>query len=78
MNALRELFSVTATPQVPTVSRHFATVTSIGPLRVELDGDDGPLDGAPLSLVPALAVGDRVRVEIDRRQLIITGKIHAY
>ena len=78
MNPLSELMGLGATSPVPTVSKHFATVVSIAPLRVRVDGDTEPLDGQPISLVPGLVDGDRVRVEIDRRQLIIIGKIHAY
>lgn len=64
-------------PPVPAVARMWATVTSTTPLRVHVDGDDEPLDASPINLVPGLTTGARVRVEIDRRQLIITGRIQA-
>ncbi|MEV4902347.1 hypothetical protein AB0K08_13520 [Citricoccus sp. NPDC055426] len=65
-------------PSLPVVARRFATVTSVAPLRVRLDGDDIPADADPISLVAGLAIGHRVRIEIDNRQLIITGRIHTY
>ncbi len=43
-------------------STYWGAVTSLGPLRVRLDGDPGPLPLTPDTLVSGLAVGDRVLV----------------
>ena len=54
----------------------WATVTSITPLRVRLDGDTAALPFTPDSIVDpaALIVNDRVRCEIDARRVIIHGR----
>lgn len=46
----------------------WATVTSVSPLRIRIDGDSQPLTGAPLSLVnrDRLILSARVRVQFDR------------
>lgn len=56
-------------------SFRWATVTSIIPLRIQLDGDTGPLGMTPDSLVDPflLVVGSRVRVELSGRKCIIHG-----
>lgn len=74
------LLSQISGPQspTPTVVRRFAIVVSTSPLRVRYEADDEPLDATPISLVPDLAVGHRVRVELDNGQLIILGRTHSY
>ncbi|AXQ52885.1 minor tail protein [Microbacterium phage Neferthena] len=54
----------------------WATVTSASPLAIKLDGDTDPLAMVPDSLIPALllAAGDRVRVELTMRKVVIHGK----
>ncbi|QKN87782.1 minor tail protein [Microbacterium phage Nebulous] len=54
----------------------WATVTRVSPLAIRLDGDTDPLAMVPDSLVPTLllAVGDRVRVELTQRKVVIHGK----
>lgn len=54
----------------------WATVTSVGPLRVKIDGDSAALPFVPDSLIDPLelAVGTRVRCELSARQLVILGK----
>lgn len=54
----------------------WATVTATSPLRIRLDGDSTALPITPDSIVAplALAVGDRVRVEISRRRVIVHGR----
>ncbi len=58
---------------------HFewGTITSVAPLAVQLDGDPGPLLGTPSTLVSGLRVNDRVRVEIQNRQVTIHGRAAA-
>lgn len=53
----------------------WATVSSVGPVRIRLDGDSDPLDLVPDYLFnPALlAVGDRVRVELTQRKVVVHG-----
>jgi microcystin-dependent protein len=57
----------------------WATVTSIGPLRIKLDGDTAALPVTPDSLVDQLTliVNDRVRVELAANRLIVIGKAGA-
>lgn len=53
----------------------WATVTGINPLAIKLDGDTTPLALIPESLVDPrmLYVGDRVRVELSLRKVVIHG-----
>ena len=52
----------------------WATVTSGAPLQVRLDGEAAALAATPDTLVGGLADGDRVRVVIEARAAIVTGK----
>lgn len=57
----------------------WATITQIdggGGFSVKLDGDSSPLPFQPDSLIDplALAVGDRVRIQIDNGQPLVTGR----
>ena len=54
----------------------WATVTGVSPLAIRLDGDTSPLALIPDSLIdPAmLTVGDRVRVELSLRKVVVHGK----
>ncbi|QIN93844.1 minor tail protein [Microbacterium phage Alakazam] len=52
----------------------WGTITAVSPLAVKLDGDTAPLSLIPDTLVPLLAVGDRVRVELSLRKVVIHGK----
>jgi hypothetical protein len=54
----------------------WATVTDDSPLRIKLDGDVVELPFAPDSLIDPLAIsiGDRVRVEVADRRVIIIGR----
>lgn len=58
----------------------WATVRSVGPISVQLDGDPAPLALIPDCLVdPAsLAVGNRVRVELSQRKVVIHGKNNGF
>lgn len=53
----------------------WASVTGTNPLAIKLDGDSAPLALIPDSLVdPAtLAAGDRVRVELSLRKVVVHG-----
>ena len=54
----------------------WATVTAVSPLRFMLDGDTVALPFTPDYLLdPAsLSVGDRVRVELSNRRVVIIGR----
>lgn len=52
----------------------WAIVTAAKPLRIQFDGDDLPLAGSPSTTVQGLAVGDRVRVELQNRRATVTGR----
>lgn len=54
----------------------WATVTAVGPLRIQLDGDTAPLPITPDSLIDPrdLQVGERVRCERSRRRVVIHGR----
>lgn len=53
-----------------------ATVTQVSPLKVHLITDDDPSDADPVVLDdPALAVGDRIWVQIKDRRLYVIGLI---
>ena len=66
----------TPDPTGPVTTRGFADVTNTNPLRIQRVGDDQPYDENPITLTPALAVGDLVRFERDNGQLIILGRVH--
>lgn len=53
----------------------WATVTGVNPLSIKLDGDTAPLALIPDSLVDpsTIVVGDRVRVELSLRKVVIHG-----
>lgn len=51
----------------------WASVSSVSPLRVRLDGSPTPLDSEPVTLVPGLHVDDRVWVQIIERRALILG-----
>ena len=55
-------------------SLRWGIVTGVGPLRVQLDGDTGPLADSPDTLVAGLSVGDRVRVILVNRRAMILGR----
>lgn len=57
----------------------WATVTDTTPIEIQLDGDSTPLALIPDSLVDPLelSVGDRVRVELSLRKVVIHGKSQA-
>ena len=57
----------------------WATVTDTAPIEIQLDGDSTPLALIPDSLVDPLelSVGDRVRVELSLRKVVIHGKSQA-
>lgn len=60
----------------------WATVTDDSPLRVQLDGEDTPLDVTPDTLIGGLAVNDRVWVQLvtnanptrQYRRLVVMGR----
>ncbi len=78
LNLLASL--VRETPDISIWS--WATVTAVGPLRVQLDGEDAPLDVTPDTLVAPLAVGARVWVQLVTnanptrryRRLVVLGR----
>jgi hypothetical protein len=81
MNGLQIIAAaVTDTPEISTWS--WATVTAISPLRVKLDGESTALAVTPDALVSALAVNDRVWVQLvtdadparTARRLVALGK----
>lgn len=58
----------------PIPVHRWGTVTAVGPLRVQLDGDTDPLPFTPQNAAGALTVGARVWcVEQHRRVTILTG-----
>lgn len=63
-------------PTGPVTTRGFADVTNTNPLRIQRVGDEQPYDENPITLTPALAVGDLVRFERDNGQLIVLGRVH--
>ena len=54
----------------------WATIKSVNPLSIQLDGDTAPLALIPDSLIDPLLlkVNDRVRVELSLRKVVIHGK----
>jgi hypothetical protein len=54
----------------------WATVMSVGPIAIQIDGDSTPLSMVPDTLMDprSLVVGDRVRVELTMRRAVIHGK----
>lgn len=69
-------------PQVDRDIPRWATVTQTSPLRIKMDGESSALPFAPDTLVPNLALNDRVRVEFATngdpstlsRRCIVTGR----
>lgn len=60
-------------PTPPRDGWSWATVTSVSPLRVQMDGpDEQPLDVTPDALMP-VGVGDRVRVHRHGRRIVVHG-----
>lgn len=50
----------------------WATVVGTNPLRVQLDGDPGPLSADPVNLAGVLSIGQRVyTMSVDRRLHIL-------
>lgn len=72
MTDLADIFLPPPPPEVPAYS--LGTVTSAAPRRVRLDGETAAVDADPITLAP-LAVGDRVWVQIHRRQIIVLGVV---
>ena len=60
-------------PPVESDSWLWATVTSINPLLVRLDGETYPLAASPDTLT-SVEVNDRVRVHLYQRRAVIIGK----
>lgn len=56
----------------------WAVLMNVSPLSIKLDGDSAALALVPDTLVdPAsLTVGDRVRVELTQRKVVIHGKAY--
>lgn len=54
----------------------WGTITSISPLRLQLDGDTAPLPFTPDTLIDplVLSVDDRVRCELTERRLVVHGR----
>src|SRR5690625_4192550 len=58
-----------------TASVHSATITSVDPIRFQLDGEDAPKSITPDTLV-GVAAGDRVRMlQYSRTSYLVTGKV---
>jgi hypothetical protein len=51
----------------------WAVVTSDAPLRIRFDASETDLAGTPDSLVSGLAIGDRVRVELQKNRATVVG-----
>ena len=58
-------------------SWRWATITSLDPLRIKLDGDSEPLLSTPYAITP-VRVGDRVLVHIYHRRATIIGVAGGY
>lgn len=56
-----------------TNSFRWATVTSVSPLRIRLDGESEPLATSPAALA-AVQPGNRVWVQLYGRQVVILGR----
>lgn len=67
-NPLASLLPATASSDV----WRWATITSLDPLRIRLDGDSEPLLSTPDTLTP-VHLGERVRVQIYNRRATIIG-----
>ncbi|MGV4328827.1 phage tail protein [Trueperella pyogenes] len=52
----------------------WGNVVGVGPVRVRLDGDSEPLGVTP-DVLCGVQVGDRVRVQISNRRMVIVGKL---
>lgn len=59
-------------PPPPADTYRWATVASLAPIRIRLDGDETPVESEPVTLAP-LAVGNRVWVQIHGRMMVILG-----
>lgn len=59
-------------PAPPADTYRWATVTSINPIRIQLDGDPAPVESEPDTL-QTVAVGNRVWVQVHGRQMVILG-----
>lgn len=64
------------TPAPDRTASHFtdADVASVSPLRIRLAGDAAEIDADSLISTGALAVGDRVRVEVAGRRVVVHGR----
>lgn len=51
----------------------WATVTSINPIKVRIDGDSAPLSATPDALYKGATIGHRVWVQLSGRRVIIHG-----
>lgn len=60
-------------PAPPEARYIWATVTQVGPLRIQVDGDQTPLGITPDCLVADLDVGRRVYCQIVNRRLVVLG-----
>lgn len=58
----------------PGNSWRWATVTSVSPLAIRMDGESSPLAAVPQSLVSGLAVGDRVWIQVAGRRVVVHGR----
>jgi hypothetical protein len=56
------------------IAPRWATVTSDSPLMVRLDGEVDPLAVTPETLVSDLRIGERVRLHLEGRLAIVTGR----
>lgn len=59
--------------QVQTDTFMWATVTSVDPLRIRLDGEADALEIEPDCLVPSITLGQRVWCQAHGRRLLILG-----
>lgn len=60
-------------PQAGENTFRWATVTETHPLRILFDGDTVPADRTPWNLAGAVAVGQRVWVQLFKRRLVVLG-----
>ncbi len=54
---------------------HSATVVSISPLRIQLDGESMPYEGTVIDTAGQLAVGDDIRALVQQGTATIVGKV---
>lgn len=75
MSALSPLLAAMPDPAPAGVSLRRATVTAVGPLRIQFDGESAPVASTPATIVP-VGPGDRVLVaHHGRTQATILGVI---